>query len=133
MRPAWSICLGLLVLTLTACGRDPACPAGSVTYFDDIRLLPIATDGPPSPDAPGLEAGEGSIQVDRIVTGPFCNLRLEGTVYVACDLQIAAWDEAEGPTFLEGCDFSVAPGTVVYVAAHHDAAYYKGCSCHTGE
>jgi len=28
---------------------------------------------------------------------------------------------------------NIAPNTVVYVAAHNDAPYYKGCSCHTGQ
>jgi hypothetical protein len=50
---------------------------------------------------------------------------------VACDLQIAAWGEE--PTFLEDCNLNIEPGTIVYVAAHNDAPYYKGCSCHTGE
>ena len=42
-------------------------------------------------------------------------------------------DTENNPLFLKGCDLNIAPNTVVYVAAHNDDAYYKGCSCHTGE
>jgi len=51
-------------------------------------------------------------------------------VYVTCDVQVLEWKDR--PTFLEDCDLVIEPGTVVYVAAHNDAAYYNGCSCHTG-
>ena len=70
-------------------------------------------------------------QVDRIVHGDFCTDHWEGKIYVACDLQIPAWEDA--PVFLEACSLSIEPGTVVYVAAHNDEAFYKGCSCHTLE
>ena len=69
--------------------------------------------------------------VDRVVQGPLCNDTWHGKVYVDCDIQIAAWEET--PKFLSECDLVIAPGTVVFVAAHNDAAYYKGCSCHTAE
>ncbi len=70
-------------------------------------------------------------EVDRVVHGSFCDDTWDGKVYVACDLEIPAWDDA--PTFLEDCSLTIEPGTVVYVAAHNDEAFYKGCSCHTGE
>jgi hypothetical protein len=50
-------------------------------------------------------------------------------VYIACDIQIAKWQEK--PTFLDGCDFEVSPGSVLYVAAHNNAPYFQGCDyCH---
>lgn len=66
---------------------------------------------------------------------PLCNDVWSGTVYVGCDARVAqaALDEESNPLFLKGCDLDIAPNTVVYVAAHNDAPYYKGCSCHTGE
>jgi hypothetical protein len=68
------------------------------------------------------------------VSGPLCNDRWEGTVYVTCDVQVAPWDEEEeNPLFFKDCDLEIEPGTIVYVADHNDAPYYKGCSCHTGE
>jgi hypothetical protein len=69
--------------------------------------------------------------VDRIVTGPLCNDSWKGKVYVACDVQVLEWEEQ--PLFLKSCNLSIEPETVVYVAYHNDAAYYNGCSCHTGQ
>ena len=68
---------------------------------------------------------------DKVVTGPLCNDQWKGSVYVACDVQVFKWEEE--PLFLKSCDLGIEPGTVVYVAYHNDAAYYNGCSCHTGE
>lgn len=70
---------------------------------------------------------------DKVVSGPLCNDTWRGTVYVTCDAQVAAWSDAKAPEFLKGCDLEVEPGTVVYVEAHYNTAYYEGCSCHTGE
>ncbi len=70
--------------------------------------------------------------MDRVIHGPLCNDRWSGVIYVACDAQIPAWDQDGRPEFFQGCDLSIAPGTTIYVAAHNNAAYYNGCSCHTG-
>jgi hypothetical protein len=78
-----------------------------------------------------VEIGGSTVDVDQIVSGPLCNGAWSGTVYVTCDVQVLPWDEQ--PTFLEDCDLSIAPGTVVYVAYHNDMPYYNGCSCHTGQ
>lgn len=80
-----------------------------------------------------VEIGGKQMLVDKVVSGPLCNDTWQGTVYVTCDVQVAKWNEDENPIFLKGCNFTVEPGTIVYVAAHNDAAYYNGCSCHTGE
>lgn len=71
------------------------------------------------------------MQVDVLVSGPVCNDRWHGSVYVSCEAQVAPWEEL--PLFFEQCDLEIEPGTVVYVGAHNDTAYYQGCSCHTGE
>jgi hypothetical protein len=78
-----------------------------------------------------MEIGGRKVTVDQVVRGPLCNGDWRGTVYVACDVQVLAWEEQ--PTFLKDCDLTVAPNTVVYVAYHNDTPYYNGCSCHTGE
>ena len=70
-------------------------------------------------------------EVDRVIRGPVCEDSWGGTIYVACDIQIAEWGEA--PDFFEECPLTIEPGTKIYVAAHNDTAYYKGCSCHSGE
>jgi len=75
------------------------------------------------------------IEVDKVVDYPLCNDDWSGTVYVNCDAQVAEaeLDADANPLFLKGCNLNIAPNTVVYVAAHNDAPYYKGCSCHTGQ
>jgi hypothetical protein len=78
-----------------------------------------------------VKIGGKAIRVDHFIQGPLCSGRWQGTVYVACDVQVLPW--SEHPTFLKDCDLSIEPGTVVYVAYHNDAPYYNGCSCHTGE
>jgi hypothetical protein len=79
-----------------------------------------------------MEIRGRSINVDKVVEGALCNDTWSGTVYVACDVQVYAWEEA--PDFLRNCNLNIEPGTIVYVAHHNDTAYYNGCSsCHTGE
>jgi len=116
----------LVMLVLSACAAD-VCPEGSVTYVEIIASLPEATDG--STQDTELEIGGKTILFDQVIHGPLCNNSLAGTVYVACDVQVARWEDK--PTFLDGCDFQVAEDTVIYVAAHNNAPYYKGCGeCH---
>ncbi len=78
-----------------------------------------------------MKIGGKEVQIDKVVEGPLCNDTWSGTVYVTCNVQVYPW--AETPTFLQNCNLNVEPGTVVYVAYHNDTAYYKGCSCHTGQ
>lgn len=120
----------ILLVFLVACSETPSvCQPGSITYFDDstnLAAAPLETSGESIP----VEIGRKTIQVDQVIHGPVCNQTLRGTVYVGCDIQIKKWSDK--PNFLDGCSFTVEPGTVIYVAAHRDAAYYNGCSsCHT--
>ena len=134
MRPWTFILIGLALLLLSACGpQGPACPAGSITYTTDLAAFPALPPAGLALTPETIEIGGRPTPVDRVIHGPLCNEQLSGTVYVACDLEIMAWDEAEYPTFLKTCSFTVEPGAVIYVAAHYDTAYYNGCSCHTGE
>jgi len=76
-----------------------------------------------------IEINGKEMSFDQIVHGPLCNNHLTGKVYIACDIQISKWQEK--PTFLDGCDFDVSPGSVIYVAAHNNAPYFQGCEyCH---
>jgi len=77
-----------------------------------------------------VEIGGKTVLVDRIVEGPLCNDTWSGTIYVTCNVQVYPWEGQ--PTFLDDCDLTIEPGTVVYVADHGDEPYYKGCSCHYG-
>lgn len=122
----------LLVLTLlSGCQpAEPVCPPGSIEFVDSAAL--IAQPAPEIPAGPqDVEIRGKLVTFDQVVTGPLCNNDLAGKVYIACDLQIAEWEEV--PNFLDGCSFNVAEGSVIYVAAHNNTAYYKGCaSCHVG-
>jgi hypothetical protein len=117
----------ILFLTLTAIALA-GCTANSQACTTDALRPTIEA---PTTLPAWLEIGGSPIQVDQVVSGSLCDGDWEGVVYVTCEAQAPAW-EGE-PLFLQYCDLEIAPGTVVYVAAHKDQAYYKGCSCHTGE
>lgn len=127
--------LAVLMLFLSACERKTTvCPEGSVTYLTDVAAFPkLNSAGNPGP-ASGpveVEVRGKKMKFDRFVEGPLCNIKLSGKVYIGCDIQIPEWKDA--PRFFENCDFSVEPGSVIYVGVHNDAIYKKGCACHTGE
>jgi hypothetical protein len=123
---------GIVLILMASCqAQEPACQrqTGTPVY---LTGLPDATPTPNSASKPvPVEVGNKLILVDQVIEGPLCNGRWSGTVYVACEVQVMAWEET--PLFLKDCDLSIDPGTVVYVAYHNDSAYYNGCSCHTGE
>ncbi len=122
-----------LALFLSACERKSiVCPEGSVTYLPDIQALPKLTSaGNAAPVE--VEIRGKTMKFDRLVEGPLCNINLSGKVYVGCDIQLQEWDKEGNPTFLKNCDFSVEPGSVIYVGLHNNAIFKKGCACHTGE
>lgn len=134
MKHNASLLLTLSLLLLTACQAD-VCPPNSVEYVTDPALFPalaFTANAGPTPTPSLVEIGRRMVEVDRVIHGPVCNDTWSGTIYVACDVQVAQWTEEEGPTFFKDCDLTIEPGTVVYVASHNNAAYYNGCSsCHT--
>ena len=124
-----------LLLGSAACKSSaPVCPEDSITYSTDVTQLRDASlerEGN-RPQAPTqVEVNGKMILVDQVVSGNICSGTWSGTVYVACSLHIAAWEDV--PNFLEGCSLVIESGSVIYVAAHNDTPYYQGCSCHTGE
>ena len=135
MKVYVAIVCALLISLISACRAPaPVCPPDSVTYVTDSRSLSAPAsleDLEKSPTPMQVEINGREILFDEVIHGALCSGDWSGTVYVACNLRIAAWGEE--PTFLEDCDLNIEPGTIVYVAAHNDAPYYKGCSCHTGE
>jgi hypothetical protein len=121
------------MLLLSACQAD-VCPPDSVERLSDPAQFPPLRDDGPLPTPTLADIGGKMVEVDRVIHGPICNDTWRGTIYVACDVQVAEWDEEQGPFFLNDCDLTIEPGTIVYVAAHNDTAYFKGCSvCHTSE
>jgi hypothetical protein len=124
----------VLVLISGCQSREPVCPPESISYVSNVAqlaVLPPQLDAGSFPTQMEVEINGKTMLVDQIIQGPLCIGDWSGTVYVGCELQIAAWEDEAG--FLEECDLNIEPGTVVYVAAHDDEPYYKGCSCHTGE
>ena len=134
----FSFVLLISALFLSACDRkNNVCPPLEGTpqpkpALADLLALPSPT---PQIEPITVEIGGKMISIDRLVEGPLCNDIWSGTVYVGCDAIIAEskMDTEENPLFLKGCNLNIESNTIVYVAAHNDAAYYKGCSCHTGE
>jgi hypothetical protein len=135
MQKTISLFLVLFILLfIPACSQKPACPNQNESnrFFSpaDLENQPaLSADNTPIPIT--TKIGRRTMNVDRIVSGPLCNDQWRGTVYVTCDVQVLKWEEK--PLFLKGCNLEIEPNTVVYVAYHNDAAYYNGCSCHTGE
>lgn len=121
--------IALVLILLGGCQpAEPVCAPGIIEYTDPAELIALPASS--NPALPGeVEIKGKMVQFDQVVHGPLCNNDLAGKVYLACDLQVASWDTA--PNFLDGCDFNIEEGTVVYVASHNNTAYYKGCeSCH---
>jgi len=130
--------LALLLLLTSACQAAKVCPDGSVTYKAEPALFPgleLPSIADPVPAQILVEIAGKMTAVDRVITGPICNDVWSKTIYVACQIQLVEWkyEDESTPTFFENCDLTIEPGTVIYVAAHNDTAYYNGCSCHTNE
>jgi hypothetical protein len=133
MKFKQGVLFSLVLFLVAACQTSsPACPPESVTYLQDVNSSPAsdAQESAPTPEQL-VEINGQQMLVDKVVRGTLCSGSWSGTVYIPCQIKIYAWEE--DPTFLENCDLSIAPGTIVYVAAHNDEPYYQGCSCHTGE
>jgi hypothetical protein len=133
----FSIILIIFALYISACDRkNKVCPPLEGTPRPKPALADlIALPSPSSPTEPILvEIGGKMVSVDRLVEGPLCNDSWSGIVYVGCNTIVgqSKMDAEENPLFFQGCDLNIEPNTIVYVAAHNDAAFYKGCSCHTG-
>lgn len=126
---------GLLLLSAcdrqkTVCTPEVGTPKPTLQLADLHKVTP--TPGP-APAPVIVEMGGKLVEIDKLVDYPLCNDDWSGTVYVSCEAQVAEWDKEEGSRFFEGCTLNISPDAVVYVAAHNDAPYYNGCSCHTGE
>jgi hypothetical protein len=131
MKPAsvWKL-LGLLLLLASCQNSAPACP--TITGTPNFLTIPAEQLATPTP-AVGqylVMVGQKEMLVDKVVEGPLCNDTWQGTVYVACGVQVYPWTEE--PTFLKDCQLEIDPQAVVYVAYHNNTGYYKGCSCHSG-
>ena len=122
-----------ILLCLAACQpSEPVCPEGSVTYQDRAIPFEISAVESPAPARETIDINGKPMAFDQVIRGQLCNNHLSGTVYVDCDVVIYEWDTVSN--FLDGCDFTVEPGSVIYVASHNNTAYYQGCSsCHQSD
>jgi hypothetical protein len=120
------IFLIIMFFLIAACG--PVCSPGVVTTM--IPPFPTVDPFAYHPSSVPIEVEiKGKLrEVDRVIHGPLCNDTWEGIVYVACDVQVAAWEDE--PTFLRECNLNIEENTVVYVASHNDQQFNNGCSCH---
>lgn len=111
---------------ITAC--EPVCPPDTVTTMHPP--FPAFNSAVYELSAPSIEVEiKGKLrEVDRVIHGPLCNDTWQGVIYVACDVQVAAWEEE--PVFLRECNLNIEENTVVFVASHNDTQFNKGCSCH---
>jgi len=127
----------LFIFFLAACERQKTvCPPDAEAPQPALQLTElIEMTSPSSPTEPvEVEIQGKRMKVDKLVDYPLCNDEWSGTVYVSCKVRVAEaeLDADANPLFMKGCNSTIAPNTVVYVAAHNDAIYYKGCSCHSG-
>jgi len=138
-KKLFTLTFTLLILFLFGCERNNiVCTQDEGTPQPALQLADLLEEPPPALDssAPFQVEIQGKLmEVDKVVDYPLCNDDWSGTVYVSCVARVAEaeLDADANPLFLKGCNLNIEPNTVVYVAAHNDAAYYKGCSCHTGE
>jgi len=133
------ILISLLMVVLAGCERNKTvCAPDDETPQAALQLADLINQPPPASafsEPIQIEIQGKSMDVDKLVDYPLCNDNWSGTVYVSCNVQVAEaeQDTDKNPLFLKGCNLNIAPNTVVYVAAHNDAAYYNGCSCHSGQ
>lgn len=121
----------LSIFLLSACmDARSLCVPGEIQYRERSHPFPALEDQTPAPQQ--VEIKGKMLNFDHVVSGQLCNNHLEGIVYVGCEIEIYEWENASN--FLDQCDFTVAPNTIIYVAAHNNTAYYKGCnSCHMSD
>ena len=121
---------------MSACQRHKTvCPPtteGAHPAYQQADLIATPASAAPASGPIQVEIRGKTMEVDKYVDYPLCNDTWSGTVYVSCEAQVAEWDPKVGSRFLEGCDLTIDPEAVVYVAAHNDSPHYNRCSCHTG-
>jgi hypothetical protein len=132
MKPTLQI-LALIVLAMliSACG-ETGCPEGTLAYIDDLSAVPaqIADSSNPASTTREIRAflGTKTVTFDEVIEGIICNDHWSGTVYVTCDIGIPTWEE--DAFFMRECPVEIDPDATVFVEAHRDKAYMRGCSCH---
>jgi hypothetical protein len=119
------------IVLLSACmDARSLCTPGMITYRERTNPFPSTSEKQLNPQQ--VEIKRKMKDIDHFVSGQLCNNHLEELVYVGCDIEIYAWEDKSN--FLDDCNFTVEPDAIIYVAAHNNTAYYKGCnSCHMSD
>jgi len=126
MKSVFAVIMFMLSLFLVACQEEAKCPPNTISYLSP----PYSLEKENLNSQPQIvRIGRQEILMDEVISGEVCNDSWAGTVYVTCNIQIPAWEDKEA-LFFEDCDLNVEEGTIIYVEAHHNQPYYKGCSCH---
>jgi hypothetical protein len=125
MRSVRILIIFMISLLLVACKTPPKCPPDTISYLSP-PFSPETTEATSQQQI--VKIGRQEIQVDEVISGEVCNDSWSGMIYVTCGIQIPAWEEEA--LFFADCDLNIEEGTIVYVEAHDNQAYYKGCSCH---
>ncbi len=125
-----SFALFFIVLLSACMDARSLCTPGMITYQERANPFPSITEKQLNPQQ--IEIKGKMKDFDHFVSGQLCNNNLEGLVYVGCDIEIYAWEDKSN--FLDDCNFTIEPDAIIYVAAHNNTAYYKGCnSCHMSD
>lgn len=125
-----SFALFFIVLLSACMDARSLCTPGMITYRERANPFPSITEKQLNPQQ--IEIKGKMKDFDHFVSGQLCNNHLAGIVYVGCDIEIYAWEDKSN--FLDDCNFTVEPDAIIYVAAHNNTAYYKGCnSCHMSD
>ncbi len=123
-----SMLLISMLFLITACKEEVPPTPSSVTYMTPPFPTRVEkSDELPTTQVEVIIKGK-TMLVDRVIHGPICNDTWRGVIYVAGDVQVATWEDK--PTFLRDCDLIVEENTIVFVAAHNDEQFNKGCLCH---
>jgi hypothetical protein len=125
MKSFIAMIIFLVSLFLTSCQEKIQCPPDTISYLSP-PFSPEETEATSQPLE--VKIGRQDILVDEVISGEVCNDSWLGVIYVTCDIQIPAWEEEA--LFFQDCDLTIEEGTIVYVEAHNNQPYYKGCSCH---
>jgi hypothetical protein len=138
-KKLWMLLLPLIIIALLAAGcerKSAVCATEPPNLPVEVRQAITTSGNPEDVVFPvEIEIRNRMVRVDEIVHGFVCDDQWRGTVYVDCDVEVPDYEvvSEEEANFFKGCNLQIEEGTVVYVAFHNDEAYYKGCSCHTGE
>ena len=131
MRYFYILVVFLLLAAVSSCSPAPAATQSAASVPHPTSTShgdPQSTSDLAPHTSVQVEIKGKMIYVDRVVHGFLCDDSWSGTIYVDDDVQVAEWED--NPFFFKDCNLSIEPATIIYVAAHNDDQFLKGCTCH---